>query len=503
MTTMIRMTETTGTMISARARILGWMLLLVGLALLVSVAATRIILVDRLDDRLDLELEQEAAKLRAFAVTAVDPATGRPYREVDALLARHLQRNLPDRHETFFSLVQGVPDRRSPGPTAPARLDDDRAFVTKATRADRPFHGTAETSVGQVRYAVLPVRLSSDPRPGALVVVEFRDVERAEVDQLVRVLGGVGVVALLLAAVAGWLVAGRVLAPVRLVRQTAERISATDLSRRIQVEGDDDLAALARTFNTMLDRLESAFASQRNFLDDAGHELRTPITIVRGHLELMGDDPADRAETVALVTDELDRMARIVDDLMVLARAGRPDFLAPGEVLVADLVLDTVARARVLGDRQWVVGAAPDVLLIADGQRLVQALLQLATNAVQHTGPGDRIEVGAVVEPAGVGTAQAGTAPAGTVRLRVADSGVGVDPADTARIFDRFARGDGGGRSGRSGGAGLGLAIVRAIAEAHGGGVEVAGTPGGGATFTLVLPARLAEPAPDVEEVPL
>jgi len=479
---------TTGTMISARARILGWMLLLVGLALSVSVAATWIILVDRLDDRIDRELEQEAAKLRAFSTTAVDPATGQAYRQVDALLARHLQRNLPDRHETFFSLVQGVPDRRSPGSLPPARLDDDRAFVAMATAADRPRAGTAETAAGEVRYAVLPVRLSSDSRPGALVVVEFRDVERAEVDQLVRVLAGVGVVALLLAAIAGWLVAGRVLAPVRLVRQTAEQISATDLSRRITVNGDDDLAALARTFNTMLDRLESAFATQRHFLDDAGHELRTPITIVRGHLELMGEDPADRADTVSLVTDELDRMARIVDDLMVLARAGRPDFLTPDEVLVADLVLDTVAKARVLGDRHWTVGAAPDVVVVADSQLLVQALLQLATNAVQHTGPGDRIEVGAA-------------AHAGSLRLWVADSGVGVDPADLERIFDRFARG-GGDRSARSGGAGLGLAIVRAIAEAHGGTITVDSTPSGGATFTLVLPARLPESAPAVEEVP-
>jgi signal transduction histidine kinase len=98
------------------------------------------------------------------------------------------------------------------------------------------------------------------------------------------------------------------------------------------VHGRDDVAALAGTFNAMLDRLERAFAAQRTFVDDAGHELRTPITIVRGHLELMGDDPAEREETVRLVTDELDRMSRIVEDLLLLAKAERPDFIRPEEV---------------------------------------------------------------------------------------------------------------------------------------------------------------------------
>ena len=118
--------------------------------------------------------------------------------------------------------------------------------------------------------------------------------------------------------------------PAAALGDTARSISETDLSRRIPVTGNDEIAELARTFNAMLDRLERAFATQRAFVSDASHELRTPITIVRGHLELLGDDPEERRETVALVTDELDRMSRFVDDLLLLARAEREDFLRVG-----------------------------------------------------------------------------------------------------------------------------------------------------------------------------
>jgi DNA-binding response OmpR family regulator/HAMP domain-containing protein len=163
---------------------------------------------------------------------------------------------------------------------------------------------------------------------GVFVVAQFRDLAREEVGDVVNVAVIVGFGTLLVASVVAAIAAGRILAPVRLVTETARTISETDLSRRIPAPGtDDEIATLAATFNGMLERLEHAFATQRNFVDDAGHELRTPITIIRGHPELLGDDPQDRRETVALVTDELDRMNRMVDDLLVLARLQRPDFL--------------------------------------------------------------------------------------------------------------------------------------------------------------------------------
>jgi signal transduction histidine kinase len=221
----------------------------------------------------------------------------------------------------------------------------------------------------------------------------------------------------------------------------------------------------------MLDRLESAFATQRRFLDDAGHELRTPITIVRGHLELMGDQPDERRETLALVIDELDRMSRLVDDVLTLAKAERPDFLDRETVDVAALTREIHAKAAAIAPRDWRLAGTGRGVIVADRQRLTQALVQLAQNAVQHTGEGDAIALSSSVA-------------AGRARFCVRDWGPGVPAADRERIFERFGRR----AAARREGAGLGLAIVRAIAEAHGGRVELESAPGQGATFTVEVP---------------
>src|SRR5690606_33794363 len=188
---------------------------------------------------------------------------------------------------------------------------------------------------------------------GWFVVGYFTAADLAELGATTRTVGLVGAVGLLFTGTAAWWVSGRILAPVRLVRQAAAEISEEDLTRRIDVPGNDDVAALAEQFNGMLDRLQDAFDVQRRFIDDAGHELRTPITIVRGHLELMGDDPEERREVVRLVTDELDRMARIVEDLLLLAKAERPDFLHYERVSVEELTIDIDAKVRALGEREW------------------------------------------------------------------------------------------------------------------------------------------------------
>jgi two-component system, OmpR family, sensor kinase len=235
----------------------------------------------------------------------------------------------------------------------------------------------------------------------------------------------------------------------------------------------DEIAQLARTFNAMLDRLESAFATQRAFVSDASHELRTPITIVRGHLELLGDDPQERRDTVALVTDELDRMTRFVDDLLLLAKAERDDFLHVSDVELGALTEELFDKAGALGARQWQLDFRGEALVRADRQRLTQAIMGLAQNAVQHTADGDPIWLGS-------------DADRDNVRLWVRDSGPGVALEDQERIFERFARASATRR--RSEGAGLGLAIVRAIAEAHGGRVALSSKPGAGATFTVIIP---------------
>jgi signal transduction histidine kinase len=194
---------------------------------------------------------------------------------------------------------------------------------------------------------------------------------------------------------------------------------------------------------------------------------------VRGHLELM--DPADTedvSETRALTLDELDRMQRLVDDLVLLAKAQRPDFVRPVRVELDRLTDEVLDKARPLGQREWRVDGRATCAVELDVQRITQAWLQLITNAVQFTEPGQTVAVGSAMDGA-------------CVQLWVRDTGPGIPAADTDRIFERFARVE----TGRGeDGSGLGLAIVRAIAEAHGGTVRVESTPGDGATFVIELP---------------
>ncbi|HVL50575.1 MAG TPA: HAMP domain-containing sensor histidine kinase, partial [Actinomycetota bacterium] len=249
--------------------------------------------------------------------------------------------------------------------------------------------------------------------------------------------------------------------------------STTDLTRRIDVRGNDEISDLANTFNQMLDELEEGFKSEKQFLDDVGHELRTPITVVRGHLETMGTGPEDRQKTLALVTDELDRMARFVNDLLMLARSERPDFLHLETVDVGALTDELFVKAATMAQRTWVLEECGRGIIEADRQRLTQALLELARNATKHTSEGDQISIGSKVS-------------AHQAEFWVTDCGEGVPTADRERIFQRFQRGDRA-RKG-SGDSGLGLAIVTAIAEAHHGRVELDTESGCGATFRLVIP---------------
>jgi signal transduction histidine kinase len=170
-------------------------------------------------------------------------------------------------------------------------------------------------------------------------------------------------------------------------------------------------------------------------------------------------------------------MSRIVADLLVLATAERPDFVQPAPVEVTELTSDIYAKCRALGDRDWRLPAIGEGVALLDQQRVTQAMVQLAQNAVQHTGPGAEIQVGS-------------TYGDGRVSFWVTDRGPGIPAADAAKIFGRFTRGSNGGVARHRPGAGLGLAIVQAIAEAHTGTVTQHPTPGGGATFMLDLPAE-------------
>jgi signal transduction histidine kinase len=285
-------------------------------------------------------------------------------------------------------------------------------------------------------------------------------------------------VLLVVAALLAWLLARRLLAPVSKLTEAARNATESDLAQRIPTtSGRDEVAELARTFNAMLDRLEAAFGSQRRFLNDAGHELRMPLAVVMGHLELVTDDPEDRRQTMELVKDELGRMDRIVDELLTLAKAERPDFLWLEPIQTDALLEEVLDKVRPLAKRDWRFEGTSSEPIVADRQRLVQAVMNLVDNAIRATREHDTIAFGAAAD-------------GDHVRVWVRDTGPGIELEHRERIFDRFARGPDEPRG--DGGSGLGLAIVRAIAEAHRGRIELDSSDFG-STFTLVLPQPARE----------
>jgi two-component system OmpR family sensor kinase len=454
----------------ARTRILAAFVILLAFSTLLSVLAIRQLLLVRTADRVDAALTQEIDEFRTL-VRGRDPQTGELFRgRLDRIFDTYERRNVPGEGETLIAYLRGreyFVDSGGRGGSIPPEARQARWATLQ-----RPERGDVETPVGTVRYLAVPVRFGGEVR-GVFVVAAALEAERDEVEDAVRLAALVLLSVLLIASALAWVVAGRVLAPLRLLAETARSIGESDLTRRIPASGSDEIAELARTFNAMLDRLEAAFASQRAFVSDASHELRTPITIIRGHLELLGDDPDERRETIALVTDELDRMGRFVDDLLTLAKAERDDFLHLSELELGALTDELFEKAGALGPRDWQLESRAEGALVADRQRLTQAVMGLAQNAVQNTVEGDPVWLGSAIERR-------------EVKLWVRDTGAGVAPDDQERIFERFARASASRR--RSDGAGLGLAIVKAIAEAHGGRVALSSRPGAGATFTIIIP---------------
>lgn len=447
------------------------------LAVLIIIAAIGRLMLARVVTRAEGQIVHEVEKFRDFAehsdlVTEMSDVT------VADVLKGHLEQNPAEEDEFLFTLVNSSPYQRSAAEPI-ARLDQDSAFVAHAGALEAPELGRWNTTKGPAIYGVVPIEVQGTPDKGHLVIVEFLQEDYDEAYRFLWLMAFIGAFALGGALLIGWFITGRVLAPIRELQTTAARISEEELDRRIDVVGNDDVARLAQTFNHMLDRLSVAFAGQRQFLDDVGHELRTPLTIIRGHLELMGDDPREQRATMALVDDELQRMGRLVDDLILLARAERPDFLQLHLVNLTDVVVETFAKATALADREWVLDELPDVRAVVDSERITQALLQLAANAVSHTAAGAVIALGGNVQKL----------PSGThILLWVRDEGQGIELEEQPRIFQRFVRTEN--ESGAGSSSGLGLAIVRGIAEAHAGRVDVVSKPGHGATFTLELPFR-------------
>lgn len=459
-----------------RVRIVFGYVVLLAAALTVAIVSTRQYVLDRVDDDIDEKLSQEIDELRLLAQGS-DPDTGRPFgTDVGAIFDTFLDRNVPELDESYYTFVNGTGYQTSYN--ADLRLLEDTALVNDWTSSTGPRRATYKTAAGEVRGLAVPVGGADAGAPKGVFVVTYEPTnDRSDALGAVRVITIAGIIVLALSAVVAWSLADRVLRPVRSLTDTARRISHSDLSARIPVDGHDELAELGETFNAMLERLDRSFDYQRRFLDDVAHELRTPITIARGHIDVLGDTPQERDEAVAIVSDELDRMSRYVSDLLMLAKSERPDFLRLGRVDLGDLAATIHQRVGALGDRRWTLDTAPQAGVVkvrADQERLVQAAVNLASNAVQHTSDGDEIGIG-------VGT------NGDTYELWVRDTGPGIEPDVLDTLFTRYTRGASS-RVSRPDGTGIGLSIVDAIARAHGGSVSASSRPGVGATIVIRCP---------------
>lgn len=452
------------------------MLLVAALGMTAAGLAAYLIQRERVLSQIDDRLTATVEGLQFIAEGGDDEV---PPTTVLAFLSDAMKRVLPDHNESTLGIVDG--EARLRPSSVEFDLDSDAAFVERIVGEANPdgvVRGTADTTRGTLRYVIIPVAIQGDDSTGSYVSAYDLDAELAEINEAFRTYAWVAAGALVIVGLVGWYVSGRLLRPLRLLRQTASEIGENDLTSRIPADGTDDVSDLSRTFNAMLDRLQRSFDTQRRLLDDVSHELRTPITIVRGHLELLdARSPSEVDATRELAIDELDRMNGLVDDIALLVKTSRPDFLRREPVEVAELTELVLAKASALSpDHEWALAGSAHAVVELDPARVTQAWLQLAENAAKYAPPGTPISIGSVVIH---------DDGASTLELWVRDRGPGIPQEQLDWIFDRFARVE----VGRGvDGSGLGLSIVAAIAAAHGGRAYARNPTGGGARVAICLP---------------
>lgn len=294
----------------------------------------------------------------------------------------------------------------------------------------------------------------------------------------IRLSVDMGVVALLAAALSTFVLLRRLLRKVGRITTTAHVFGSGHLDQRLGDQGsNDEVGELARTFDAMLDRLQAMMNAQRRLLSDVSHQLRTPLTAARGHLEVLGrgrlDDPHEVRETLDIVIDQIDHTRSVVERLLMLGRALEPNFLDPHPSELRQLLSEVHDAVKVLAPRDFPEPQSPDLVVEVDVEKLRGALMNLVDNAVRATRDGDTVALVAWADY-----------DHDVLRISVDDSGPGIPPEEREAVVERFARPGARDRDG----SGLGLAIVKAVAEAHGGWIEITTSTYGGARVTMALP---------------
>ena len=464
--------------------------------LLVSAAVVFFVVYQDTGSQLKSEIDRDISGDTGPLLQSLHPLTGQEATSVRAAATRYVRGQPFSATSTLlFALMPGVgttsnhPEVFGGGSPSPGETEaEQRVENAQGRKLEVPRLGYSTQlvpDVGRMRIFEQRAYVGNVPviagagEPLALVARAQHGVARAFVLAGIVVLG--------LALLASYLAGARVSAPLRRMAQVATRVDAGDLGPRMEIAGGrvDELTVLAEAFNRMLDRLSEAFKSQRDFVADASHELRTPLTVISGQLEVLAaqENPssAEVARVESLARAEIVRISRLVDDLLVLAQAERTDFLRVETVDLRPFVTDLWDGLSLTADRTFELGTIVDGSLQADPDRLAQALRNLARNSIEHT-----------AEQQGLVRLDVRPLAPDRICFLVSDDGPGIPVQERERVFERFHRTDSG-RARAAGGAGLGLAIVRAIAEAHKGSVRVREPRDGrGAAVELVLPGFLA-----------
>jgi two-component system, OmpR family, sensor kinase len=352
-------------------------------------------------------------------------------------------------------------------------------------QSDVPVFNTTGDVGKHMRVLTVPLKNGRGPA-GLLQIGRNLNLFDVTLQVLAGVLILLTILSMLLTGVMTWFVNGQALAPLATVTRVATQITkADDLSRRIQVTGvrDDEVGELIEAFNQVLSRMEKLFTSQRRFLADVSHELRTPLTVIKGNVGLMRKMKSLDEESLSGIESEVDRLTRLVGDLLFLAQAesGRMP-LDQSPVELDTILLEVFQQARTLaGDRLSIlINDIDQIQVIGDRDRLKQVLLNIAGNAVQYTPPGGRVTMSLrrIGERA---------------QIVVSDTGAGIPSVDLPHIFERFYRSEKSRKRSANSGFGLGLSIAFWIVRNHGGTIEVNSTEGKGSSFIVWLPLTAPE----------
>ncbi|MEX1159156.1 MAG: ATP-binding protein [Thermomicrobiales bacterium] len=467
---------------SLRLRLaLGYAILFL-LALALLEAALYVVLRGALEDEIDKALRDRATQVeRALIISGNrDLSSERLSADIFVLSATSPGQELtaPGIHLRVLTLDGQTIAASS---NAAARFPNDTDAVDRAVQG-RSIARTATVGGTSVRLLYRPLRLGGEVRAVIQLGESMRTTERTLAEMRSLLIIG-GAIALVSGLAGSWWLTRQSLRPVQRLTETVSGIARTgEFDRRVPEPAvQDEIGRLALTFNDLLDRLQLLLDRQRTLVADTSHELRNPLMVLRGNLELLSHDlpPADHKEAASESIDEVDRMTRLVQDLLFLADADS-DSAIQHEDVALEALLAAIAEDAVLiatredGTREIVLEANDPIVVRGDPERLRQLIWNLVENAVRYT-------------PAG-GTVTLALRRHGPVaELTVSDTGIGIPPEHLAHIFERFYRVDTS-RSRALGGTGLGLSIVRQIAEAHGGQVRVRSTVGEGSTFTVALP---------------